>query len=347
MRLQIAERFDGEPWDARVREFGGTIFHSSAWASYTMAGQPDVSPRFITLLSNEGDPVGIALGFQARSPRKVLAPLTGRLWFDTPQVVRGDDPERLAEFLRLLESYARKEGCVEMGVGSFAACDSDVGLEKQGFRTTKYWEFVLGLELSEDDLWNQFEYKRRKNIKKAMNGGVRIRPMPAEEGIAHLRRLQGESSQRIVERGGPDITYKGDPERDPVLSLIRSGLGRLVGAEADGEVVSAGLFTYFNGLVYHTLSGHSGKALQTQAPTLLLWETLKRYRAEGAVAFNFGGCSIDAVKEGSPEHGVYAYKKAFGGQCVERTSGVKILRPTAHKAVAFLKSLLRNRRQER
>ena len=111
-------------------------------------------------------------------------------------------------------------------------------------------------------------------------------------------------------------------------------------ARANGEVVSAGLFTRFNGLVYYNLSGHSRRALETQAGTLLLWETIKRYREEGARAFNFGGCKIEALREDSAEHGVYVYKKAFGAQVLECSSGRKILRPAANKFVGTLRSLL-------
>jgi len=339
MRLQVSDCVKPAEWDAGILEMAGTIFHSSGWAAYTTAGQPNAAPRFITLVSDEGRLAGIALGLQTRSTRRFLAPFTGRLWFDAIPAVKEDDPHRLADFLSLLESHAREEGCVEISVGSFAWRGGEVGFEKLGFRTTKYWEFVLDLGPSEDDLWNQFEYKRRKNIKKAMKSGVDIKELPPAEGLAHLRHLQGESSQRIVERGGPDIRYKGDPGQDPTMVLLESKLARIVGAEVDGEVVSAGLFTFFNGLVYHTLSGHGRKALETQAPTLLLWETIKKYRSEGAARFNFGGCSIDAVNEGSPEHGVYEYKKAFGGACIECTSGRKILRPTTHKVITLLKSM--------
>ena len=138
-------------------------------------------------------------------------------------------------------------------------------------------------------------------------------------------------------RGGPDITYKGGLSKDPIQVLLDSKLGRVVGAELDGQVVSVGLFTCFNGLVYHALSGHSETALRTQAPTLLLWETMKRYKAEGARRFNFGGCSVAAAEEGHPEHGVYAYKKDFGGERLDCSSFSKVLAPVRHGMGKLLK----------
>jgi lipid II:glycine glycyltransferase (peptidoglycan interpeptide bridge formation enzyme) len=183
------------------------------------------------------------------------------------------------------------------------------------------------------------EYKRRKNLKKAARLGVQIVGLDAEAGVSALRRMQAASSERIERRGGPRIGRNGDSERDPVYELLRHGVGRLVGAAVNGEIASASLFTRFGALVYHTLSGHGPKALETQAPTLLIWETIRRYRDEGAARFNFGGCSADAAREDSPEHGVYVYKKAFGAELIACTSGTRILRPALHWAYTRARTL--------
>jgi lipid II:glycine glycyltransferase (peptidoglycan interpeptide bridge formation enzyme) len=58
----------------------------------------------------------------------------------------------------------------------------------------------------------------------------------------------------------------------------------------------------------------------------LLWETINRYKLEGACRFNLSGCKIEATKETSPEHGVYVYKRDFGGERIECASGTKVLR---------------------
>ncbi|HYO92717.1 MAG TPA: peptidoglycan bridge formation glycyltransferase FemA/FemB family protein, partial [Pyrinomonadaceae bacterium] len=246
----------------------------------------------------------------------------------------------LSEFIRLLESHARAAGAVELFFDSFAYRGGALELEQAGFDLARRFEFELDLRRSEEDLWEGMEYKRAKNIKKAMRSGVFIRNLPGDVGLAELRRLQSESGQRIVERGGPDITYRRRDQSDPVETLLNSGCARIMGAEVEGEIVSAGLFTNFNGLVYYNLSGHSRRAMQTQAGTLMLWETIKQYRQEGASRFNFGGCKFDAVNEDSPEHGVYVYKKAFGATCLECASGQKILRPAARKVVGTLKTVL-------
>ena len=260
-------------------------------------------------MSGQGDVVGLALGFVEKSPRRLLAPLTGRLWTDSGVVAETGVPHAANAFARELEAYARRRKLSAMVLGSLGGDGKTSGLEQLRFAETRYWEFTLDLSASEGELWSKMEVTRRQKLRKAERMRIALGDLGAVEGVSELRRLQAASSARIVARGGPDIAYKGGRPADPIAVLLDSGLSRIVCAKLDGRVISASLFTCFNGLVYHTFSGHSEEALRTQAPTFLLWETIKRYKAEGASRFNFGGCRASAVNETDPEHGVYVYKR--------------------------------------
>jgi hypothetical protein len=326
MPLQISNRINSSDWDSMIRSMNGSIFHSSTWAEFVIKETPNQIPRFIMFFSEDGVPIGAALGFESRSSNKIIAPLTKRLQLDAVPIIRGDDNGILYDFINALVIYVSQNGYVELSIGSFESQDITTQLRMLSFNISNRMEFKLRLDVSEYELTNGLEYKRKKNIKKAAAMGVTIHDLSNAEGISWLRRLQGESGQRILQRGGPDVTYKGSICDDPVQVLIDSGFGRIRGAKVNGLLVSAGLFTCFNDIVYHTLSGHSKEALETQASTYLLWETMKQYRAEGAKIFNLGGCKAEAVDESSPEHGVYVYKKAFGAETVLCTSGKKILK---------------------
>jgi hypothetical protein len=341
MRLDVADAVDPSQWNETVRSLGGSIYHSADWAAYTLAANPSAIARFLTLRADDGRPIGAALAFRVRSSQRLLAALTGRSWLDAIPAVNGGDEELIGEFIDRLVADSRAAGDVELEVGSFASFAGRETLAAREFELNHRFEFELNLEESEESLWDGMEYKRRKNINKAQRSGVVLEDLDPEEGVAALRRLQGASSERIVARGGPDITYKSKQPADPLLTVLDSGLARIVGARVNGDVVSAGLFTCFNGLVYHTLSGHGEAALRTQAPTLLLWETIKRYKAEGARRFNFGGCPVSAADEEDPSHGVYVYKMGFGGVRRECATGRKVLRQAAEQAVRGLRRLLR------
>jgi len=341
MRLDVAKRVVAEEWDARVGDFGGTVFHAACWADYTAAGEPNATPIFYTLLSDDGEPLGAALGFRYRSPRRLLSGLSGRIALHAMPAVKKDDPDTLKEFVSLIEDDALAHHDAVIVLGSFASPNGADVLKACGYEVTPRLEFELDLTRTEDDLWMGMENKRRRNIKKARRKNVTIEEPPPAEAIAHLRRLQGESSRRIVARGGPDISHRRGTPKDPVEVLLTAGVARIICARVDGHLESATLFTAFNGLVYHTLSGHSRAGLKAQAPTLLLWETIKRYKAEGMKSLNLGGCSAEAVNENSPEHGVYRYKRDWGGNVLKCASGRKVLRPVAHGLVNALRKALR------
>jgi len=314
---------------------GGTVFHSSAWAHFVVTERGNAIPQFFTLYGDSGAIVGVALGFRAQSGRALLGPISGRLWLDAVPAVLGGDPGTLRAFVRHLEEYASAAGAVELGVGSFAYRGGSEALEERGFHLRRRFEFELALDVSEENLWGALKGPRRNKIKKSLRLGVTITDLPGDEGIAELRRLQLVSGERIARRGGPRIGTHSS-SIDPITVLLESDVARVIGAKVDGRCVSAGLFTCFNGLVYYTLSGHEQRALETQAPTLLLWETIKSYRREGARRFNLGGSSAEAVDPRSPEHGVYEYKRAFGGMTLECASGTKTLRRTAKRLLRLL-----------
>jgi lipid II:glycine glycyltransferase (peptidoglycan interpeptide bridge formation enzyme) len=255
--------------------------------------------------------------------------------------VRDDSTATLSRFLKAIESHARRAGDVTLQVGSFASPTSNTVLGSLEFCISRRLEFELDLTPDEKTLWDGMEYKRRKNVRKAMRLGVEVRELPVGEGISHLRRLQAASFVRVVQRGGPALMQLDSDREDPIAVLTNAGVGRIVGGFVDGVCVTASFFTTFNGLAYHTLSGHDARALETQAPTLLIWAMALRFKGEGIQRLNFGGCRTDALEESSPEHGVYVYKKAFGSAVLECGSGEKILRPAVRRATSLLQAAMR------
>lgn len=341
MRIEATRQVEPVEWDGLVCQLGGSVFHTSDWARYTTAAQPNAKPLFMRFVGQDGDPVALALAFTESSRHRLLASLTATLWTDAFPVLREPRTELASECAAAILGFARQNHLATVTIGSFGNRPQDLIIRDLGLTPTHYWEFVLDLSAPVEDLCSRMEYKRRKNIRKAERSGVLLEDSSDEQGVAALRRMQRASSQRIVARGGPEIGRTAELPQDPVMQLLGTGLGRLVLAKVDGQIVSAGLFTHWNGLVYHTLSGHSETALQTQAPTLLLWETIKRYKSEGASQFNFGGCSADAEKEGHAENGVYVYKMGFGGERRQCVTYTKTLRPISRATTSLLRKLLR------
>jgi len=337
--LRIQSEVDPSAWNASLRACNGTIFHTAQWADYVRAEQHGVEHVFYSLLNEDGSLEGMAVGFRATSSHKFAAPFTGRRWLDALPAVRDKDTASASQLIRLIETHARRAGDVSFEVGSFASPNSEAVIKPLGFSISRRYEFELDLTQGEKGLWERIDIKRRQRIRKAIKHGVEVKELPPNEGVSHLRRLQAESFGRIVARGGPALDERESAGEDPITILTAAGLGRIIGGFVDGVCVSASFFTSFNGVAYYTLSGHDARALETQAPSLVLWEMSLRFRNERVERLNLGGCGIGALEESSSEHGVYTYKKAFGGARIECASGEKILRPAARRVATLLRGV--------
>jgi CelD/BcsL family acetyltransferase involved in cellulose biosynthesis len=328
-------------WDEAARRLDAPLFHSTAWARYSMAGQANLVPVYCSL----DDGAGIALFFRFASRNALLRPLSTGLYSDAHPWVRGNDPELLAAFLRSIEEQARRDGVVHLTIGSFGTPGHRAELESLGYTLKDRVEFFLRLDQTEEEMWQAMEYKRRKHlrnaIRKAEKMGVVIEELPAAEGAAHLRRLQQSTSRRIEARGG-EVGFRLEEARasDPIALLVESGCGIIVGARHQDAVVSAGFFSHMNGMAYYTLAGHAPEAFECQAPTLLLWNTIQRFKAAGARCFNFGGTPYESRNPDHPEHGLYSYKEQFGGSVEVCTTGSKILMPMRYRLHQTAKEVL-------
>lgn len=338
--LRVQEAVDAASWNESLRACDGTVFHTPEWARYVQTEQPAVMPEFVTLVDDDGSAAGHALVFRSSSRRFLAGALTRRRWMDALPAVKGNSTETVSRFVQLLERRARESGDVTLQIGSYASPDSTALFDSLGFSITRRLEFELDLTRDVESLWESFETRRRRNIKKAMKANVEVRELEPHEGVSHLRRLQRASFERIVEKGGPEYVPPAAERPDPILALTGAGLGRLVGGFVDGECVSASFFSTFNGIAYDALLGHDARAFETQAPSLVIWEMLQRFKREGFRRLSLGGCPADASEESSPEHGVYVYKTTFGGTVVHCTSGEKILRPAVQKATGLLRAAI-------
>lgn len=328
-------------WDDLIASASGTVFHTAAWAEHISAERSNTQAWFTTVRSAGGAAQSVALAFFSRSKTPLLRLGSGRVLLESAPFGLPNSGEGCAErHLQQLELYSRRMGAVDLHVGSYANPNQHRLLEGLSFEMIRRMEFELDLSRGEDQLWMSFAHKRRKNVKKAQRLGVEIHDIPGRDGLLALRKLQAESAMSIRSRGGPQLSSRFVPTGDDSRRfLLDRGVADVVGATVEGELVSASLFTTFNGLVYHTFSGHSQRATRVQAPTLLLWEMMKKYKSEGAIRFNLGGCGADAVNPEVQEHGVFRYKRDFGGDCLDCASGLKVLRPLIHRFRAMVRRL--------
>ena len=340
MRFETAARVEAPAWDADVISLAGNVFHTTTWAAYVLARQPRLRAVYSRLLSDANEPLGLCLGFVERSHYPVLSSPTATLSASTLPAVGDGGEDRQAEFLAHLKRALHREHIVSLEFGSFVYRGGKAALEHCGFATRPRFEFEVDLTLDEDTLWKAMKKSRREDCKFALRQGVEIVDLDVDEGLAALHELQKFTRERVRARGGTYGDGSSDPEKNPARLLVESEIGHLVGCRVGKQIVSVNVLTEFNGVVYHTLMGHNRLALESKAPPLFVWEMIKRFRARGNHWFNMGGCGFDATSKDSPEHGVYNYKRHFGGRTVECYGGRLILRPQSAHAAQLLRRLL-------
>lgn len=340
MKLQVSDHIDAKDWDETVSRLGGTIYHSSAWAKYSVAVKSNFSELYITFIDDKGLVAGAALAFAENSNYSIINFFTKRmLLFAVPAV--SEDDELLHKFIFELEKYCRRNGFVELGIFSHASPDISETLTKGDYDLVRRYEFIIDLDRPEEEIWRGLGRSFRRNIKNAEKNGVTIHEFPVEESVASLERLHEEDASRILRRKGIDLNQSKIDTIRPCAVFTDAGRGRFFSAVVDNEIVSTSLFTLFNGIVCHNISGSNDAALKIGASKFLIWHAIKSYREDGAVIFNLGGCKADAVEQGSSEHGVYQFKKSSGANIVELASGEKILGRKRKKFISLVKSVTR------
>ena len=314
-------------WDGFVVNMGGTIYHSTTYALYYKSATPNAIPIYFILKNQGGEVLGLALGFHLKIENKLGRLISKRLYFPSFPLFDSFTEKAISYMMFEIERFAYRKQCLELSIGSFASKGEEIRIGDNHFQLTNRFEFDLDLTQNKEALTRGLERKRRKNINKAKRLGVSVINADNEDGIKYLRLLQAESSQRIVNRGGPSIIKNYLPGQDPIHILLKSGHAKIFCAMVEGNVVSSGLFTFYNGIVYHTLSGHNRVALESQASTFLLWHVINQYHDLGAKVFNFGGCKASAKNDNDPEHGVYSYKMGFGARRILCQDSFKVLHP--------------------
>jgi len=338
MKLESDASVGDTAWDETVRACGGTVFHSSAWSRYVSRAYLNTTPIRFRLVGDGGHSAGAALGFRTRSSNRLVAPLTGRLWFDAlPATI---DSTNGAELVKMLEEDARRCGDVELQIGSFGCSAGADAIRNYGYFLEERLEFELDLLRPEHELWAQLDRARRNKINKARRSGVTIHELGPNEGLPELYRLHEVTMQRLSRRGvARHEQSRHAAGREPERELLDAGDGFLLGARHEDAWVSVDFFARFNGMVYHVLSGHAEHSLRLAAPSLLLWDAMVRSKNAGFTRFNLGGCKASAEHAGSPEHGLYQYKLDFGGRVLRCASGSRVLRPVRASFAKVLRYL--------
>ena len=172
--------------------------------------------------------------------------------------------------------------------------------------------FVLDVARDEPALLAGMDGAARK-IRKAEREGVEVTEAQSLADVEAYHRLSCETADRIRTRSRfteLPLAFFADVWR----RMIPAGQARLFLARHAGELIAGTLFVVHGDTMLYYQGASTRDRAQTlrQAPAACFWAAIRAARTLGLTRFAFGGCTptTDAT---DPRHGVYEFKKKWGG----------------------------------
>jgi lipid II:glycine glycyltransferase (peptidoglycan interpeptide bridge formation enzyme) len=159
----------------------------------------------------------------------------------------------------------------------------------------------------------------RKNIRRAERAGLEVAPEPSPEALLVLRSMQELAAERSRQKGGGFRIRSREYFMKLHTHVFSPGIGELWTARKNGEIVAALAYLGAAGRAMTVRSGSSAVGYETRAMYLLQHAVIRRVRERGFTELNLGGVPEAAAGEDHPEHGLYDFKKGFGGESRLRT----------------------------
>jgi hypothetical protein len=171
---------------------------------------------------------------------------------------------------------------------------------------------VLDLARDERALLAGMDGAARK-IRKAEREGVEVTEARSLADVEAYHRLSRETADRIRTRARftelPLAFFAEVWHR-----MIPAGQARLFLARHAGALIAGTLFVIHGDtmLYYQGASTRDRAETLRQAPAACFWTAIRAARTAGLTRFDFGGCT-PTTDPADPRHGVYEFKKKWGG----------------------------------
>jgi hypothetical protein len=301
-------------WREIVRSFEGNPLLLPE-VSEASESTPDL--LFLTLHAGD-DRVGCALG--NRTSRKFLGLFGGRptLHLVTPPAVAAGIGKE--EALTAFAEYLAGKGYGALSVGQGWGEDYGDSPAVARFIERTYIEFVLDLTRDRETLDRGIHRKHLKNVRRAYENGLVLETCDRLETFLLLRDMQEASSERASERGNDYRIQEERFFRRAYKAVYKDGPGRVLLAKRDEGYVAAFAWLTFGSRAITVRSGATREGYESSAMHLLQYELIRRLKEEGVKQLNIGGVPEGAADTSHPNHGLYNFKRYFGGTPSRRTS---------------------------
>ncbi|HUD11875.1 MAG TPA: peptidoglycan bridge formation glycyltransferase FemA/FemB family protein [Candidatus Saccharimonadia bacterium] len=214
-----------------------------------------------------------------------------------------------------------------------------------GSKSTVFVDLATG----EEALLASFSQGARRNIRKAVAGGVSVEPVEPTEANLHIMFELMKATEARAHYGLRPEKYF----RDYWSSQIAAAQAQLFLARHEGEVLAGVFATFLGKRAWYKDGGSFDIKRELQASYLTQWEVMRWLLARGITNYDLvGSPNRDEVGTGDSRDGLYEFKRKFNPEITEFI-GCWDLPVSSSKYNAWLKigervsARLANRRPER
>ncbi|MBL8888593.1 MAG: peptidoglycan bridge formation glycyltransferase FemA/FemB family protein [Planctomycetaceae bacterium] len=328
---QIRIHSDISDWDSFVESHPhGSILHTSAMIRSEMATQRH-TPYAYGALDENGNLCALLVAVRVATLDGLASPLATRSIMYAEPIFRNDVVGKQgARALILKHDEEMKRWALFSEVRPLFDCPGEDDLLVEcGYEKHGYLNYELRLDRSEAELFNRMNAKRRNNVRSAIRHGVSVREVDMRDGLDAFYQLVNESYARsrvpVVDRS----------LFDAVAQEFPGTVSRLLIAYYQGLPVATGCFLAFKNRVLCWFAGtHRIKGVYSTS--LLFWEAIKTYSAEGYEIFDLAGGGWEGEA-----YGVGDFKEKFGGEKVNHGRYRKVYAPWRLKVAESVYGALR------
>jgi GNAT acetyltransferase-like protein len=318
IQVEASPRMDGVEWERVVEACGGHPLHLPEVHEVEQAG----SERMYLHFRNGTQTIACALAYRTASGRFRKRPR--RFVLPASPAVRADaDPSLRASIYEETIALARGQGCSEIIIQPhWGPHLEDVPLLAPHVSEIVI-EFVLDLHRDPEAIEAGMHRVHRKNVRRAERDGVTVHSDATLDGLLTLRSMQQVSSERSAKKGGGFTVRDRSFFERLHQSVYATGRGELLLAFKDGKAVAGLAYLRGAGRAITVRSGSTPEGYELRAMYLLQSSVIERARERGALELNLGGVPLAAATLGHPQHGLYEFKRGWGGTEI-RSSGIRM-----------------------
>lgn len=317
--VEVFNKFEKDGWRELLLSLNGTPIQLPEIL------QTGARPEDILYLVFKKDGATVAASTALRTQKKLLRVFSGAREIYLPMF-----PAALAgldegDICRALISFAKAEGYAKLEVDPRWGKDFSAVDGMSGYRGHALAEFVLDLRLDLETLLKGMHKKHRKNVREAGEHNLEIVEDRSLEGFLKLREMQQTSSERSADRGNSYAIQGEEHFRAYFDAVYKDGPGSVLFAMENGLPVAALAYLAFGRRAITVRSGSNQRGYETSAMYLLQFELVRRLKETGYEELNIGAVPAEARAPEHPQHGLYTYKRYYGGE--ERISSGIIITP--------------------